>query len=280
MNILLNDALTLSALPYQGSFHIEGVTGLGAADIRTSSFLFSGRSGGLVTDQFFGFRNISIKGKIGSPSSTHLQHRQDRTSLLAALPIGSSIPVYITTFSGETYRIECNVLDVKLEYLPGGYMSDFLILLTAGDPYFYSTEGGDEQTASVTRLSEGGYITPYILPVEWEDGGTPTIVVNSGDANYYPIITLQDEALNPVITNQATGESFGLQLSMLDGDEVIIDMYNRTVKLNGSDILGNKTDDSVWWALLPGNNPIALDTDTADDPITAVLTWRNGVTGI
>lgn len=281
MNILLNDELTLSATPYQGNFYIKSVTGLGSADIRTSSFLFSGRHGGMITDQLYGFRDIAINGMIGNNTTTALEHRQNRTALLNALPIGSSIPVYITVFSGETYRIDCNVIDVKLEYRQRGHMSDFLIQLSAGDPYFYSTDGGDEQTATMSRiLDSGGYVTPYILPVVWESGGAPTIVNNSGDANYYPVITLNDEALNPSITNGATGETFALELSMLDGDEIVIDMYNRTVTLNGADILGNKTDDSVWWALVPGDNPISLDTDVADDPVTATLTWRNGLAGI
>lgn len=280
MQIRIQDLLNLSADPNGGVYILTGVTGLGSADIRTSSFLFSGRSGGLVTDQLLGFRNISATGKIGNPSGTRLQHQQDRQALMDALPIGTTFPIYITTFGGETFRTDVNVVDLKVEYNRRGYMSDFLIQLLAGDPLFYSTDGGDEQSAIVTRVEEGGYITPYILPVEWALGGAPTIVTNSGNANYYPTVTLHDEALNPVITNLATGESFGLTLSMLDGDEVIIDMYNRTVTLNGSDILGNKTDDSIWWALLPGDNPIMLETDTSGDPVSATITWRNGVTGI
>lgn len=280
MNILLPTDVILSADANGGNFIITGVTGLGAADIRTSSFLFSGRPGGMVTDQLLGFRNISVTGKIGSMTDTRLQHQLDRQALMDALPIGTTFPVYITNFAGSTYRIDCNLIDLKVEYNRRGHMSDFLIQLTAGDPYFYSTDGGDEQSANIARVVEGGYVTPYVLPVVWEAGGSPTIVTNNGDANYYPVVTLLDEALNPVITNLATGESFGLNLSMLDGDEVIIDMYNRTVTLNGADILGNKTDDSVWWALLPGDNPLMLETDTSDDPITATITWRNGVRGI
>ncbi len=44
MNILLNNLVTLSADPDGGNFIIAGVTGLGSADIRTSSliFLFNG----------------------------------------------------------------------------------------------------------------------------------------------------------------------------------------------------------------------------------------------
>lgn len=280
MRIRIQDLLTLTSYADGGHFIIKGVTGLGKADIRTSSFLYSGRPGGLITDQLEGFRNISITAEIGANDMTFVQHELDRKALDDALPIGETIPFYFTTFGGTEYRIDANVTDAKIEYKQGGRRSDVLIQLTAGDPLFYSTDGGGEQTATVQRVAEGGYVTPYILPVEWAIGGQPTIVLNSGNANYYPVITLHDEALNPVITNQATGESFGLDLSMLDGDEVVIDMYNRTVTLNGSDILGNKADGSIWWALFPGNNPIMLETDTADDPVTATITWRNGVTSI
>lgn len=280
MQIQLPTDLILNAEANGGPFYLTNVQGLGAADIRTSSFLFSGRPGGMVTDQLLGFRNLSITGKIGRMDGTKLEHEQDRQALQAALEVGDTFPIYITTFGGTTWRIDVNVIDLKVEYNRRGYMSDFLIQLMAGDPLFYSTDGGDEQTATVERVAEGGYETPYILPVEWAAGGAPTVVINNGNANYYPTITLHDEALNPVITNLATGETFGLDLTMLDGDEVVIDMYNRTVTLNGSDIIGNRTDDSIWWALLPGNNPIMLETDTADDAVTAVITWRNGVTGI
>lgn len=270
----LNSLLTLG----NGNFHITDIDGLGAADIRSSSFLFSGRDGGLVTDQFYGFRNISVAGSIISPTCE--QHEIDRADYLAATPIGSNVPVYITTFTGTRYLVNCRVIKPSLKYNTGGMSSDFLLQLTAGDPLFYSVDGGDEQSAIVPKVAQGGYVTPYILPVEWETGGAPTIVLNSGTAVFYPVITLEGEALNPTITNNLTGETFSLDLTMLADDVVVIDMYNRTVTLNGADIIGNKTEDSIWWGLLPGSNPILLDTDTADDSVAATITWRNGVTGV
>lgn len=280
MNILLNELLTLSADANGGNFIIQGVTGLGTSDIRTSSFLFSGRSGGLVTDQFFGFRTIVINGRIGSNTSTQQSHKEDREAMQAACPIGETIPIYITVFSGETYRIDANVTDLKMEYRQRGYMSDYLLQLTAGDPYFYTTDGGDEQSANVDHTVEGGYITPYILPVIWAEGGQPVVVLNSGVATVYPVITLSNGATNPVITNQTTGESFALDMTVLDGEVVVIDMRQRTVTLNGVSIMGNKTDDSIWWGLVPGNNSILLDSDSGSDPMTGVITWRNGLLSI
>lgn len=278
MNILLNNLLTLSAQAQEGNFYITGVTGLGIADIRTSSFLFSGRNGGMVTDQLLGFRNINITGKIGSEERP--QHQDDREEMINALPIGTVFPVYFTLFDGSTYRIDCSLANLTIDFNPGGYMSDFLIQLTAGDPLFYSTDGGDSHTAHILRVTQGGYVTPYILPVIWDSGSSPTIVSNTGDAPAYPVITINDTALNPTITNQTTGESFELTLSTVPGDRIVIDMANRTVTLNGSSVLGNKTAGSIWWALQPGDNGIVLDSDSSGDTVTADIVWRNGITGI
>lgn len=278
MKVNLNNILTLSGDPRDSNALIEEIDGLGAADVRTSSFLFSGRDGGLVTDQFYGFRNLNISGKI--VSETCDQHQIDRDLFMQATPIGSTFPVYVTNFVGQEFVIYCNVIKPVLKYGVGGQISDFLLQLTAGDPLFYSTDGGDLQTAHITRVAQGGYVTPYILPVEWDSGSSPTIVDNNGNAIYYPTITLNDAAINPTITNQATGETFELTLTTVDGDEVVIDMLNRTVTLNGSNIIGNKTEASVWWGLIVGDNPIVLDSDSAGDTVSADIVWRNGVTGI
>lgn len=280
MNILLNDILTLSADANGGNFIIKGVTGLGLADIRSSSFLFSGRSGGLVTDQFLGFRTINITGIIGQNNGTRSQQKLDREALINALPIGETISVEITVFDGETYQIDCNVTDAKIEYRQRGYTSDFLIQLTSGDPLFYSTDGGDTHSAVVNRVTQGGYNTPYILPVSWASGSAPTIVNNTGDSLAYPVITLAGSAINPSIENQLTGEIFSLTLSMSVSDVVVIDMGKRTVTLNGASIMGNRDIGSIWWGLQAGNNPLVLDSDSSGDTVTATVVWRNGVKGI
>lgn len=280
MNILLNELLTLSAEADGSHFVIKGVTGLGVADIRTSSFLFSGQNGGMVTDQLLGFRIITINGIIGENAGTKEQHKLDRKAMIDALPIGSTITVDITNFAGETYRIEANVTDAKIEYRQGGRSSDFLIQLTAGDPLFYSTDDGDIQTAHITRVTQGGYVTPYDLPVNWASGSSPTVVTNNGEVLYLPRIEIHDQADNPVLINQTTGERFELDINLVDGDEVVIDMKKRTVTLNGSNIIGNKTDDSTWWGLVVGPNSIVLDSNSGGDNVTADIYWRNGVRGI
>lgn len=282
MNVLLNNLVTISADARVSNFYIVGITGLGISDIRTSSFVFSGRDGGLITDQFSDIRNINITGKIGGfgGSYTTAQHMADRQSLIDAMPIGTTFPVYFTMFDGSTYLINCNLIKLTIDLNAGGKISDMLIQLEAGDPLFYNTDGGDSHTATITRVAQGGYVTPYILPVSWDSGSAATIVSNSGDVVVYPVITLHNAAINPTITNQATNETFKLTLTTVDGDSLVIDMNARTVALNGASVMGNKTATSVWWGLQPGNNPIVLNSDSAGDDVTATVAWSNGVRGI
>lgn len=281
MKIRIQDLLTLTSFADGGHFFIKKVTGLGSADIRTSSFLYSGRDGGEVTAQTKGFRIITVEGIIGENYGTLEQHALDRQSFMNALPVGTKFPIYLTNFAGKTYRADVNVTDMKLEYRQRGASSDYLLQFTAGDPLFYSTDGGDVQTAVVGRtLENGGYVTPYVLPVIWDVGGQPTIVTNSGNAVVYPVITIRNTTHNPILTNKATGEQFAMNINTNDGDALVIDMARRTVKLNGSDVIGNRVANSTWFGLLVGNNPIRFDTDTAVDNGYAEVSWRNGVTGI
>lgn len=278
MNILLNNQITMYAMGYTG-FLIVSADGLGPSDIRTSSFVFSGRDGGLNTDQFADMRNINITAKLVSDTTT--QHAIDRLALIEALPIGSStFPVYFTMFDGTKYRIDCNLIKLSMPINNGGRRSDILIQLSAGDPLFYRTDGGDSHTAALSRVAQGGYVTPYILPVSWDSGSAPTVVTNGGDVIAYPTITLNDTAINPSITNQATNETFKLMLTTVPGDVLVIDMAARTAKLNGATVIGNKTASSIWWGLQPGANGIVLNSDSAGDTVTGTVAWRNGVRGI
>lgn len=277
MNILLNNQITMQAMGYTG-FLIIGVDGLGISDIRTSSFVYSGRDGGQNTDQFADMRNINITAKLVSDTTT--QHAIDRQALIDALPLGQTFPVYFTMFDGTKYRIDCNLIKMPMPINNGGKRSDILIQLSAGDPLFYRTDGGDVHTAAIGRVAQGGYITPYVLPVVWDSGSAPTVITNSGDAVVYPAITLNDAAINPTITNQVTNETFKLNLTTVPGDVLVIDMNARTVNLNGTTVIGNKTASSIWWGLQPGPNGIVLNSDSAGDTVTGVVAWRNGVKGI
>lgn len=273
MNIQFDDNVTIGE---DNVFLITSVEGLGPVEIRTSSFLYSGRSGGKVTKQLRGMRQVTIEGLIKSNNCD--DHADDRRTFEESLEIDQSIPVHITMFSGDRYLMYAHPVDVTLSSRSGGKTSDYKIELLSGDPLLYE-ESEDPNIATVENAQSGGFEIPFVLPVIFEPGEQPTEVENFGNSIVYPTIYLYDEGSDPIITNMTTGEVYSININMIDGDIIKIDMLNRTLTLNDGNILGNMDSDSVWWGLVPGVNQIKLNTGGATDPMYAEIQWRNGYSG-
>lgn len=63
-------------------------------------------------------------------------------------------------------------------------------------------------------------------------------------------------------------------------DVIEIDMKERVITRNGVSIMANRTVDSSWFTLQPGNNKLVLITDEADDADYVAMKWKNGFMGI
>lgn len=111
--------------------------------------------------------------------------------------------------------------------------------------------------------------------------GTTTIT-NNGSAPAYPIIKIKrtggTSATLETIRNEDSGLQLLFDLSILDGETVIINLESKTVT---SDYRGNligkllSNSDLANWSLLPGANDIYLYVSEAGSPtITATMQWR------
>jgi len=254
-----------------------GVEGLDEPDQRNSSFVYSGRDGGLVTQQFYGMRPITIIGTI--VSGTCEQHELDRRELAAALEIRKDLDVTIKLFTGATYKVKARRMQLDMPLVAPTF-SDYKIELLCSDFLLYQNDAGAAFETTIQKVISGGYITPYVLPVEWEEGGTGKNIANNGTALIYPQIEFRDSATNPIIYNDTTGEFMQVNLSMVDGDVLIIDMRERTILLNGGSVIANKSAASTWWALDTGINKVRIDSDSGDDNVYALVRWFNGFIGI
>lgn len=255
------------------NFLITEIGGLGKPKIRTSSVNNSGSDGGDIGAQNYEMRQITVVGLVKSTSQT--AHVTDRRNFNEAAPIRSQTRVYITLFDGSQYYTDCYIQDLDMGYKTFGVASEYKLELLAPDPLFYGVSGVDN-SVSLTHVQSGGYVFPYELPVEWADGSSPTSITNFGDSTVYPVITLTGTAINPVIYNQTTGELVKVNITTISGDELIIDLKNHTVTLNGGNILANLDSQSTWWGLVPGPNNLLLDTDSDSDTGTALVEWNDG----
>ena len=146
---------------------------------------------------------------------------------------------------------------------------EFEIDVLCPDPLIY--DGGDGQTPDSAWMEQlvhkeipGGFIIPYEVPVQWSAGQPSTLVNNMGTSEAFPIFTLRGVYHNPMIYNITTNKWVKL-------------VYSNPVS---SDVMANRTTDSSWFTLQPGNNKLVLITDNAEDSDYVAMKWKNGLMGI
>ena len=269
--------LMLNTLEIANSkYLVTTIDGFERADIRTSQFNYSGADGGLVSDQFYGLRPITITGHIISDLCD--DHFEDRMELMGQTKIREDITVKLGS-GGNIYQVTGKVTGVSMP-ISGPRVSDYKIDILCSDPVIYDVTSGSENSISIARMADGGYITPYILPVEWASETPPEVVTNSGTVDIYPDITITGSATNPTIYNVTQGKWIKLATTLGISDEVVINMADKYVLLNGELANNLMTEDSKWWTLEPGDNDILYITDYYGDLAEALLEWYDGYLGV
>lgn len=125
-------------------------------------------------------------------------------------------------------------------------------------------------TASI--LSNGGIEWDNYGAV-WEEGGGggQAIITVDSITNVLPTIKITGPASNPVLTNITTGQAISYSGYVLDSQTLVIDVNQKTAKLNGTSVIQNV--DGDWLELAPGNNRMEYTVDNADQ-VSAIIEWQ------
>lgn len=279
MNVTITSS-RINQLPLDdGRINIEAIQGLAVAEIRSTSYENSGQDGAFMDSQFYGARMISINGTIENLGCDgNITGRRD---LILATPIKEDVELRFRTTDGKLLSALGNVVGFDMPY-NDDTRSEYKIDVFCGDGLLYDLTDGDEQCISLDKYIASGLNWPLDWsPLQWGDGSNGAVTAtNSGQASTYPTITISDGATNPKITNITTGELFELNVTTTTGDEIIINMRNRIVTLNGSSIYSLVDEQSTWWNLITGGNDIVFETSDADDDASATLCWLPAYLGV
>lgn len=102
---------------------------------------------------------------------------------------------------------------------------------------------------------------------------TTTSVTNNGWATAYPTITINGPIVNPILGNSTTNEFLFLTGSYSNTDDLVIDLYNKLITLNGNPAR-NLLSSGTWFAAPPGTTQFYLTgTGTIAGITTATVTW-------
>lgn len=168
---------------------------------------------------------------------------------------------------------------------------EYHIALNFEDINYYSyaedAEGQETYTKSATIDLSSGAITGGLIWDEvgvvwdsigatWEEGsgGGPTTVMVDSIDKVYPIWQVTGPAYNPEISNLTTGVTLSYTGNIAPGQTLVVDMFNKTAKLNQTSVVANLAGDWIYFA--PGNNRVTYITDNSDATASQIY-WQEVV---
>ena len=105
-------------------------------------------------------------------------------------------------------------------------------------------------------------------------------MTNCGNTPATPTISIAGPAINPVVTNDTSGEKLSLNLTLVAGDVITIDCFKRTVIQGAStNRMASVVTGSKFWSLAPGATALRFSAD-AYDVGTATITFRDAFIGL
>lgn len=270
-------SVTISS--YTGNYLFDTLSGFGSPDIKVSVKERGAYDGANLGNYNYGKRVFSIEGRvIGDTVNDYVANRR---SLQKALDLTDGLQtISITTKDGLSLEFDAIVSgNIDMQYEAGqAVMSTFRIELTAPYPFIL---GATENTEIVPVHSGGGAEIPAELPLEIGSGGTgDTTITNDGNGKAYPVIKIYGVIENPNITNTTRGEGLSITYTLnSSADYIEIDMYRRTVKLNGITNIKQYVSGD-FWALNAGDNVIRLSAGSSGGGAEAQVTYQDSYLGL
>lgn len=251
--------------------------------VRINPYQKPGEHGAVVPNAFYDGRTIELTGRIYHPNiNTYLQYRRALSNAMRLVQnsLNIAIPLALKMTTMDGLNLQANVYPSQQLQLIDKSLNhcDFIIDLFAPDPNLYDQSS---QRATISVPTGGGATYPVIYPVTYaaKSGGALT-VTNAGDSDTFPTVTFNGPLTSPLIVNQTTGASFQVNVTLLAGDVLVIDMANKTMLLNGSNAMKYFVVTNTWMSLQPGDNLIKLSSGISADSGNARFDYFNAYIGI
>lgn len=257
------------------------IQGLEFPSSRLSSYNRAGEDGIRITNHFAGERRITVEGVIKSTSCEEQQANRQEIEEAVIMQRVANVPVpkelkFINQL-GDEYVIDVEVVNFRMP-LSNQFSDRFFIDMLAYEPFIRSTTLNQ---ANLVVASVTGFIIPFEIPFILGSGVTGDVVVTNNGISTYPTITLNGPLTNPQVKNLTSGEFIKLNLTINSGNQVVIDVENKTIVLNGTtNVLYTKSAGSSWWQLLNGNNTIRLSTSIAGEGGNGLMEWYEVYAGL
>ncbi len=228
-----------------------------------------GRSGAFYVKSDYGRRRLSWEG-----ITDNVDDRRD----VLAIQIGALKTLKFDLCDDISVQTEIAILRLTMPYKTG--RSKYLIEAVAPDYRFFSQTLTSQSTAPT--ISSGGVSLPTELPMDFSNvTGVPYLTLtNNGDEPTPPIFTIDGPGTNFTIQNITSGGIFQLNTSITATDQIVVDVANQTIILNGTtNIYGVKTGNL--WDIPSGTSELNFAPQTGSDTNTLLtVEYRSAYKGL
>ncbi|PAE24081.1 phage tail domain-containing protein [Bacillus sp. 7894-2] len=265
----------LKALSFEGFGEVE-------ADVQSHRSPY--QDGSRFIDSILHERPLEIMFMItGSSDYDIAQTRRNLSQVF-----NPKIPGTLTVIaSGRTFLI--NVVPEHVPTFPSGpsnqgarYQKGAIDLI-AHDPYWREPQ----QVSHALTAYEGLFSFPFSFPIEFGTEGDSTVVRNRGTVETSIELNIQGPVVNPVVTNETTGEYLKLNRALAANEVLHINTsrHNKRVEIYRDGLVIEKAwgyldEFSDFFSLIPGDNLLSYKADSGTDIAIASVVWHNKFLGI
>jgi hypothetical protein len=233
--------------------------------------MFSGRD-------FYGGRTVTIIFNTFAANGVSAQINYNTIQSYLLPQTSGTTPLYFLMPPSDTEFLNARVRGLKTvvdpDYTYGKITS--MVEFYCPNPAYFSN---NEQTATLAYTPATGRIYNRTYNLVYGGGSVEitTTITNNGWANAYPTITLNGPITDPILGNQTQGFALNFSGTYTDTDDLVIDLYNKLITLNGQPARNLLISGDWFWAQ-PGNNLFYLTGDAGSAVVgttQATVVWNS-----
>ncbi|MEC0110401.1 phage tail family protein [Paenibacillus taichungensis] len=259
-------------------FYLERISGTGGVPADLLSTKSPYQDGSSFVGMMLSNRPINVVG--GIVAKTRQQMFQYRRDFMRVLNPKLGLGTLVYTNSARSYSIKA-VAEGTPEFDERIVSNQpFTINFICPDPYFTDVS----QISKGLRFEEGGMMFPLRLPTQFAFASFRGIFQNDGDVPTPVEIHYKGPALNPVVTNETTGEYIKINYDLGENDVLEINTAFGKKRVEVVNLDGTRTNvfhwidlGSTFFQLDVGQNSLVYDSDREGDRAIANVTifWNN-----
>ena len=245
------EVLILSQNP---NYAVKSIDGIDPPDAVINTARNANADGSVFNSAYVDNRTITITLAINQPTEAN------RIALYKYFKSKYPVAIYFKNDSRDV------VINGYVQSIPIGYFEKkeiFQVTIFCPEPFFEGVEKEAASSLTAEALFEFPFDISVPIPFSEQNGDRETLVMNEGDVETGALFKIHaiGNVVNPAIVNVDTNERFAFNVTLQQGDEIILNTVKKqkSVKLirsNGtvSNLLPDVAAGATWFELKPFEN--------------------------